>query len=235
MSRLRDPKQRPGFTVIELAVVLAVIVVLAGLTHGSVKDLLPRYRMVQVAKEFRNDIHALRFTAIEQNREVRVRMVAADSNWSNAGPDTVGEWWLQVGNKSLRSNIWDTLPADMEMDGSDDQAGLGRVEISYRGEDNVVGVSLKPWGQLSGPGSQNSDSIVFSPRGYVINPASDFDTDGYITLTLVHKRASAYGLDDSVDIRIARSGMVRMESSLGPEEMNSGAGVAQNTSRGSGS
>ena len=47
-----------------------------------------------------------------------------------------------MGNKSLRSNIWDTLPADMEMDGSDDQAGRGRVEISYRGEDNVVGVSL---------------------------------------------------------------------------------------------
>lgn len=235
MSLVGRPNREPGFTVIELAFILGMIVVLAGLTHGSVKDLLPRYRMIQVAKDMRSDIHALRFTAIEQNREVRVHLVSADPDWSNAGPDTVGEWWLQVGNKSLRSNAWDTLPVDMESDGSDDQVERGRVEISHRGEDQIVGVSLKPWGQLSGPGAQNLDSIVFSPRGYVINPASDFDTDGYITLTLVNKRASAYGLDDSVDIRIARSGMVRMESSLGPEEVSGSAGVAQTSSERGGS
>ena len=228
-------KRKAGFTVLELAVILALVGLLAGLTHGSVKKLLPRYRMIQVAKDLRNDIHALRFTAIEQNREVRVHLVASDADWSQAGPDTVGEWWLQVGNKNLRSNEWDTLPVDMEADGSDDQMARGRVEISWQGEDQISGVSLKPWGQLSGPGSRNVDSIVFSPRGYVINPASDFDSDGYITLTLVNKRASAYGLEDSVDIRIARSGMVRMESSLGPEELGNGAGVAQHSSVRSGS
>ena len=118
----------------------------------------------------------------------------------------------------------------MELDGSDDQVARGQVDLSGQGADGISGVSLKPWGQLSGPGSRNLDSIVFSPRGYVINPATDFDSDGYITLTLINKQATAYGLDDSVDIRIARSGMVRMESSLGPEEMSNGAGVAQHSS-----
>lgn len=222
---------RKGFSLVELAMVVALIAVMAGLTHGSVKELLPRYRMVQTAKQLRNDIHALRYTAIEQNKETRVRLVSSDVDWAVAGPDSIGEWWLQVGNKGLRSKHWDTLPEDMQEDGSDDVTERGRVNIGNGGEDNALGVSLKPWGTLVGPGSLNRDSIVFSPRGYVINPASDFDSDGYITLTLVNK--NAIGIEDSVALRIARSGMVRLESSLGAEEMGSSAGVDQVTERGS--
>jgi len=218
-------------TIIEITMVVLLLAVLAGITHGSLRELLPRYRMVQTAKDLRNDIHSLRYTAIEQSKEARVLLVSSDPDWSVAGPDSAGEWWLQVGNKGLRSNVWDTLPADMELDGTDDSTARGTVSIGRGGQDNALGVSLKPWGAISGPGTSNLDAIVFSPRGYVINPASDFDADGYITLTLVNKNAT--GIDDSVALRIARSGMVRRESSLGGDEMGSGAGVAQNSERGS--
>ncbi len=228
---MRRVNRRAGVTIIEITMVLVLLAVLAGITHGSLKELLPRYRMVQTAKDLRNDIHALRYTAIEQSKEARVLLVTSDPDWSVPGPDSAGEWWLQVGNKGLRSNVWDTLPADMEFDGTDDSTDRGTVSIGRGGQDNALGVSLKPWDALSGPGTSNLDAIVFSPRGYVINPASDFDADGYITLTLVNKNAA--GIDDSVALRIARSGMVRLESSLGIDEMGSGAGVAQTTERGS--
>ena len=228
---MRRANPRAGVTIIEIAMVVALLGVLAGITHGSLKELLPRYRMVQTAKDLRNDIHALRYTAIEQSKEARVLLITADPDWSVPGPDSAGEWWLQVGNRGLRSNVWDTLPADMELDGTDDSTDRGTVSIGLGGEDSALGVSLKPWGALSGPGTTNLDSIVFSPRGYVINPASDFDADGYITLTLVNK--NAVGVDDSVALRIARSGMVRLESSLGIDEMGSSAGVSQNSERGS--
>ena len=231
---IRKTRQgRSGFTILEIAAVLGLISILSIVAHGSVRKLLPRYRMIQVAKELRNDIHALRFTAIEMNREVRLTLVEPDEQWDQLGTWSVGEWHLQVGNKPLRSSTWDTLPADGAENGSDVATGRGRVQISWDGEDEVRGVSLKPWEELAGPASGNDDSIVFSPRGWVINPASDFGSDGYIHITLVNKAALGDGIDDTVDIKVARSGLVRMESSLGPEDTTESVGTGLNTGRGS--
>ena len=52
----------------------------------------------------------------------------------------------------------------------------------------------------------------------MINPASDFGADGTITLTLVNKRALLDGTADTVDLKVSRSGLVRMESSIGPKD-----------------
>jgi len=59
---------------------------------------------------------------------------------------------------------------------------------------------------------------VFGPRGHIINPAADFGVDGTITLTLVNKEALLDGKEDTVSLKIARTGLVRMQTSIGAQE-----------------
>jgi len=197
---------------------MALITVLAAIGYGSLHSMMPRYRMIQTAKELRADLMALRMTAIENNRQARLLLVDADSDWQDPGSPNVGKWKLQLGNKSLRSSSWDTFPQDADIDGTDDSSARGTVEISKGGEDEMKSVSMAPWDTLLGPGLNNSDAIVFGPRGHVINPATDFGEDGTITLTLVNKRALLDGSDDTVSLKVARSGMIRMVSSIGKNE-----------------
>ena len=69
------------------------------------------------------------------------------------------------------------------------------------------------WGTLTGTTGAGSDSIVFSPRGFVANPAADFD-DGYITISFVNKVSYNRGIQDIYKVQIARSGMTRIENPL---------------------
>ena len=78
---------------------------------------------------------------------------------------------------------------------------IGRIEISQEGEDEVKGVSLKPWVPLAGPGLDNTNAIVFNPRGFVANPAEDFgvvdlqgsDSQGDFAVAVVRELALGSG------------------------------------------
>ncbi len=210
-----------GFTLIEVAFVLVLVTVLVVIGWGSIQGLMPRFRMVQVAKELRNDVYALRFTAIEQRRETRLRLVSADPDWRDPDAPSRGAWLLQVGDRPLGSRRWDTLPVEGEPGAVDAHTGAGTVDLSTE----APGVSLAPWGALQGPGVGNADAIVFGPGGHVLNPASDFGPDGTIDLKLVNKAAWRKGYEDSITLRITRAGMVRMVSSLGGDDLEGAAGT----------
>ena len=80
------------------------------------------------------------------------------------------------------------------------------------------GVCLRQWNSLAGPGSGNGDSIVFSPRGFITNPSSDFSTrSGTIDLTFVNLDSVHRGVVDEVSVRMFRTGAARLESTLGDE------------------
>lgn len=211
---MKTGRQR-GFTLIEAVVVLALLGVMAAIAWGSVRDLLPRFRMMSAAKQLKADLAELRNTAIVHNRETRLLLVSADSSYTDPGSPSAGAWWLQVGNRSLNARNWELMPADAAEDGTDDDTSQGVIDIAPGGNRAQPGASLIPWDPIAGPGTGNGDAIVFSPRGWVTNPAGDFSSDGYISLTLVNKVALAHGVDDSVTLLVARSGMVRMETSMG--------------------
>ena len=162
-----------------------------------------------------NDIITLRTLAVDSNRETRLLLVEGDAELDPADAQH-GAWRLQVGDKSSGSTEWDTLPADV--DGVfDESEGIRSLERD--GEQESVGVSLARWSGL------DDDAIVFSPRGWVSNPASNF-ASGYISLAVVNKRALADGVDERATIRLARSGFCRLELGERTELPDGAVGVA---------
>ncbi len=202
---------------VEMAVVLAVIVVLAIIGHGSLGPQLPRFRTVKAAKQLQGDLVELRELAINTNRETRLKLVSSPGSCED-GETWGGEWLKQIGNSSRNSTRWDTLPEDMDEDGVDDDPSLGHIVISKGGNREQRHACLRQWSPLAGPsGAANSDSVVFTPRGWVRNPATDFGSMGSIDLTLVNVDSVQRGSADEIHVQLTRAGLVRMISNRSDE------------------
>jgi prepilin-type N-terminal cleavage/methylation domain-containing protein len=223
--------QRAGFTLAELVIVVAVLGIISAVAWGSIRDLLPRFRLVRVAEGLASDIAEIRMTAINTNRETRIVIEGEDESPTDA-ETWGGSWRLQAGNASINSTFWEDLPVDAADDGVDDDHGENPIDLGPGGNRAARGVGLSVDSPLVGPGTGNGDAVVFSPRGWVVNPNGDFDTSGYLTLDLINKEAIRKGLEDEISVRIARSGYVRLESSMGSEQ-SAAVGTSRSSSHGS--
>lgn len=203
-----------GFTLLELAIVIAIMAILAALGVGSMREQLPRYRLVQTSKQFKSDMMQLRQIAVQNNRETRMRLLSSEncSNTTAWG----GAWSLEVGDSALGSTTWDILPEDRSDNGVDDHQGEGLIDIGPNGSNKAKDICMWGWGGLSGPtfnGANNVDSVVFSPRGWLRNPSGDFQSSGYLEFQFVNQAAARDGVDDALVIQVSRAGLVRLVKS----------------------
>ena len=195
-----------GFSLIELMIVVAIFSVLAVVGFGLTRDTLPRYRAYSAAEQFAGNVAKCRMVAIRSGYECRILMSDYDDDPSDLNGDNTGEYYLQLGNKNIQADDFETLPTSlMEVEGT---FNLGAGSTHYKRN-----VSIMEWGTLTGTTGAGSDSIVFSPRGFISNPAADFD-DGYITISFVNKVSYNRGIQDIYKVQIARSGMTRIENPL---------------------
>ncbi len=215
---------RRGFTLIEMGIVIALFVVLAAIGWGSTRGQMPRYRLIRAAKDMRGDLSNLRNLAVMSNRETRMLLMGSPGECLETD-EFGGSWFLQAGNRSRGSTEWEFLPMDTEMEGEDEEQGEGRVSLGDGGNRELKDVCLEPWDSLRGPGTGSTDAIVFSPRGWVRNPAADFGESGYLVLTLTNQAAGRLGVEDKVHLRVSRAGMVRMHSTLGHDLSDNPVGI----------
>lgn len=185
-----------------------IVSVLVALGYTTSRGQVTQFRLMQSARLLHSDIQGLRSMAIATNRQTRLVLLEADAALDPYEAQQ-GEWLCQVGNRSSASTEWDTLPINKGEVVDDTQ---GERSLAEDGANESKGISLAPWPPLTGPGTGNADAIVFSPRGWVDNPASDF-TDGYIVLELVNKLGVDDGGDKRVAVRLSRGGLVRLETS----------------------
>lgn len=196
-----------GVTLLEIAIVVAVIGILAAAAGTLLTETIPSWRTRRAAREFAAALTTCRQMAIAQGVEYRVRLAAADPSPDGDTP-SIGAYFVERGDAATGSTSWDILPWDK--DGSGTLAGEGTVVISEGGEDALKGVSIAAWDPISGV---DGDDIVCSPRGWLVNAVSDFDAQGYIAVRFFNKPANRRGVDDSWKVMVSRGGMVRLESS----------------------
>jgi hypothetical protein len=89
----------------------------------------------------------------------------------------------------------------------------GQIDISDEDSEHYSRrVGLDEWESIDGPGAGNADRIVFSPRGFLTNPATDFTDDGAMVITFVNKVVRANGMVEDFTVSISRAGMARVDS-----------------------
>lgn len=157
-----------GFTLLELAVVIAIMAVLAALAGPDISSHLGRYRLNGASKELVAEIEACRLLAISTNREYALQLVEADPDPGSPGAgESVGSYRVMAGNAAVRSTSWDVLPVGP---GEDE----GTHDLSSRAN-GWPGVSIESWTPMAGPSGYDLPStLVFSPRGILLNPGSDY-------------------------------------------------------------
>ena len=203
-----------GYTLIEVAFVLAILGVVAALGWSNMNDFFPRLHMQQSAKDIKMDLMMLRKIAVETNRETRIRFL---SHGGSCAATSVGggSWELAIGDKSMGSTVWDLLPEDSFYDYTDDDQSEAIHVISKNSNSSSKTVCLEQWGILNGPSlnnANNQDSIVFSPRGWVRNPSVDFSQNGFIELSVHNLEAARQQKEQKLTVQVASSGMVRIFS-----------------------
>ncbi|MBL8618843.1 MAG: prepilin-type N-terminal cleavage/methylation domain-containing protein [Deltaproteobacteria bacterium] len=205
------PARRAGFTLVELSVVIALVLILTSVGFGASREQLPRWRTRQAAQTFAHLVQQCRSMAIAANVECSVFLVSPDPTLSDpANPG--GEYWVGLGNLSNASTTWDYLPADRTEDGSDDDTSQGIVDLSDRaGNYYARNVGIVEWQALVGPGVGNANRIVISPRGYVMNPSGDFNSKGAIDVVFANKLARFEGRNEDWVVSITRGGVVRVD------------------------
>ena len=193
-------------------IVVAIISILTAMGMYTSRNLLPRYRTRDAAMTFASHVELCKSIAVRANKECSILMVDFDSSLTDLDANE-GVYWIGIGNKSLNSDSWDYLPIDTVNDSVDEASQEGVIDIGdSEGSHYARRVGLKEWSAISGPGSDNADRIVFSPRGFVRNPASDFSDEGYIDITFVNKVVRTEGMVEDFTVSISRAGMARVDS-----------------------
>ncbi len=215
MPKTMFPSRR-GFTLLELVIVMAIIMILSGLGVVMARDMIPSWRTQRAAKDFAQSLEEARALAILHDREAKVEVTDYDPS-PYADADTYGAWAVSVGNLAHNATFFDVLPFE-DASGTDSYQGEGITDLQKGGNRHMKGVSLE---------KPDVASIVFDPRGWVANDNSDFTHSAGGAMEFSFVNVVAQDQDDGWKVLVFRGGMIRLEPTHGKGFDNLGGGTEE--------
>ncbi len=201
-------RSRAGFSLIEVMMVVAIIMILTALGYSYASEQIPRSRTRMAAMDFASFVSQCRSLAIANGTACRILLVEYDNDLANLDSNA-GMYLVQ---SQTSSGDWDTLPLDVLESGSDLQTGTGTIDLSS-GSTRLRHVSIAEWDAIGGSGVGNNNALVFDNRGFLSNPPDDF-LDGKISVTFVNKAAEEKGVQDHWTVQVTRAGLAQIDANL---------------------
>ena len=87
-----------GFTLVELAIVVAVIGIISALAGWQVQSMVPKFRSKAAAVEFAKYVDMCRNLSIRTNRECKLELLTWDSAPSSIASTNYGSYSIAVRN-----------------------------------------------------------------------------------------------------------------------------------------
>lgn len=172
----RDIKQKTGFTLLELMVVLGISGILAIVAVPSLSSFLPGYRLNATARELRTNLQLARATAVRRN----MRCVVVFNPQGYVPKGQVGSYmiFLDSNNNWRQDDLVDNAdPSDPTPDGLVDP-----------GEETVLVATRMP------PGL-SLVSAVFTDNGGPATSNTDVDGNGTLENTILATTTTLMGFD----------------------------------------
>lgn len=235
-------RSRRGFSLVELAITVAIFGILAMLGMGLLKDSMSSWRVRRAAMDFSAALNLARMRAMSEGVMYRVSITTADIALGSYGSNA-GTYLIQRGSLGLyRTGItWDTLPVDLGS--SDSRTGDGLIQIGTGGSRYLKDISISPWSSsfVGLDGDSTTMDIVFNPHGWVENPVDDFNLGasdarirGYIQVLFVNKAARRRSDVDDWNVFVSRGGAVRLVPTRNVWTPSTASGASTSSTSGTG-
>ena len=191
------PVSTPGFTLIEMAVVIAIVAILMGLAAQNYRAWIANSQIRTAAETLVEGLSAARNEAIRRNRAISFRLVSDLSDECKTS-DTGTSWVVSVNDPAKK--------CDHDISESEEPQIVAKKAASERTATVTIAA-------LSTDGTSTASSVTFSGVGRVVlggAPIARIDVD-----------SSALSAEASRDLRIVVSsgGMIRMcDPAVGGED-----------------
>jgi len=200
-----------AFTLVELAIVLAVAAVLAAIAAPNLAHFRDKYRLTRVSNDYMTTVNLTRIQTISENRALRIYHFV-DAAHDDGSRTTTCIWDVRA-ETAPNSGEWETIP----LDGFDGYPNTFSQTGFYSYSDETSPEYTPFISMMDGGEVTNGTWFEFNTKGYIGaysgNPYNGDDDSGVGCLKRIGFRNKANNRLSQVQVCIGTSGIASLQPS----------------------